>query len=389
MNDTTMDAFSAILAGAADILDIPADVRDAAVARYTDVGTFLAETGGETWSVYPQGSFSTGTAIRPPTNAGEYDIDLVFRNGIRKESTSQAELKERVGTMLEQYHEYKTSTDADDAPDKYFEKRRCWTLAYDSLGFHLDVLPSIPDDDFVCSGNAILLTDTKLRPWQHGNPKDYAVWFRDRSEEMLRKLRFEAKTRKVDVAAVPDWMVRSTLQRLVQVLKWHCYLAFADDLDDRPPSILITTLAAHAYGGQEDLGTALIEAVHSMETHIHHIDGRWEVLNPAHPGENFTDKWNDPDTAHRRTKFRAWLGTVQTDLERAHKTRDAGIDTLVDNLSGPFDRDILTKSAANWANRTVELREQGKLSVAAGTAVLSAGAGRRSRSHVFHGRETR
>jgi hypothetical protein len=389
MNDTTMDALSAILAGAADILDIPSDVRDAAVARYTDVGTFLAETGGETWSVYPQGSFSIGTAIKPPTVTCEYDIDLVFRNEIQKESTSQAELKERVGVMLDKYHEYKINTKAEDAPDDYFEKRRCWTLAYDALGFHLDVLPSIPDGDFVHSDNAILLTDTKLHPWQHGNPKDYATWFRYRSEEMLRKLQFEAKAREVDVAAVPDWMVRSTLQRLVQVLKWHCYLAFADDLDDRPPSILITTLAAHAYGGQEDLGTALIEAAQGMGNHIHCVNGRWEVLNPAHPGENFTDKWNEPDTAHRRTKFRAWLDTVQVDLERAHNTRNAGIDTLVDNLSGAFDREILTKSAANWAGRTTELREHGKLSVASGTAVLGVGAGRRNRDHIFHGRETR
>jgi hypothetical protein len=64
-------------------------------------------------------------------------------------------------------------------------------------------------------------------------------------------------------------------------------------------------------------------------------------------------------------------------------------DRLVDNLSGSFGREILTKSAANWAGRTIELRERGKLSVAAGTAVLGAGAGRRSRGHVFHGRETR
>lgn len=386
MTDTTMDALSALLAGSADILDIPPDVRDAAVARYTDVGTFLAETGGPGWSVYPQGSFLIGTVIRPPTVSCEYDIDLVFRNEIQKDSTTQAELKERVGTMLEEYHEFKASTGAEDAPDDYFEKRRCWTLAYDALGFHLDVLPSIPDADFLRSENAILLTDTKLRPWQHGNPKDYATWFRYRSQEMLRKI--EAKAREADVASVPDWMVRSTLQRLVQVLKWHCYLAFADDLDDRPPSILITTLAAHAYRGQDNLGTALIEVAEGMKDHIHQVDGCWEVLNPAQPAENFTDKWNEPTTAHRRTKFRDWVDTVQRDLELAHNTQNDGIDVLVDRLSTAFDREVLAKSAANWANQTADLREHRKLTVVSGTAALGVNAGRRNPRHTFYGRET-
>ncbi|MET9030958.1 nucleotidyltransferase [Nocardia sp. NPDC004168] len=383
MTDTTMDALSALLAGSADILDIPPYVRDAAVARYTDVGTFLAETGGPTWSVYPQGSFLTGTVIRPPMTSCEYDIDLVFRNEIQKDSTTQAALKERVGTMLEEYFEYKTSTSADDAPDEYFEKRRCWTLAYDSLGFHLDVLPSIPDADFLPSENAILLTDTKLRPWQHGNPLDYATWFRGRSEEMLRKI--EAKAYEAHIATVPNWMVRSTLQRLVQVLKWHCYLAFADDIDDRPPSILITTLAAHAYRGQDSLAVALIEVAQHMRDHIRRENGQWEVLNPAQPAENFADKWNEPDTAHRRIRFSRWLDQFQRDLDAAYRTQNAGIDVLIDHLSTGFDRDILAKAAANWAIRTTDLRAERNLTVTPGTAALGIANGRRIPAHTFHG----
>ena len=226
-------------------------------------------------------------------------------------------------------------TGSTDAPEAFFEKRRCWTLAYESAGFHLDVLPAIPDADFTRSPNAVLLTDTKLRPWQHANPKDYAVWFRTRSEEMRRKI--EAKARAANVADVPNWVVRSTLQRLVQVLKWHCYSAFAEDIDNRPPSILITTLAGHAYHGQDDLGTALLEVAQRMPLHIDRNDGKWEVLNPAHRKENFTDKWNEPDTAHRRGVFLQWLGDIQRDIETAYDTQNAGIDVLVDRLSGAFD----------------------------------------------------
>ncbi|MBM4569062.1 nucleotidyltransferase [Rhodococcus hoagii] len=381
MTASTMDALSALLSGSADILDIPPQTRDAAVARYEDVGNFLADSGGSRWSVYPQGSFLIGTAIRPPSTTDEYDIDLVLHKAIDKESTTQADLKDEVGEMLADYHLHKIG--ADDGPDDFFEKRRCWTLSYKALGFHLDVLPAIPDADFLRSSNAILLTDNKLRPWQHANPKDYARWFRYRSEEMLRKLVASAKAANVD--SVPDWAVRSTLQRLVQVLKWHCYRAFEDDLDDRPPSILITTLAAHAYRGQENLADALLEVAQEMPNHIERSNGRWEVLNPAQEKENFTDKWNEPDTAHRRGKFTRWCEAVQRDLEAASNSQGAGIDVLVDRLAGSFDRSVLVASAARWATDTNDLRRAGKLTVTPGTGTLGVAAGLVSPRHTFYG----
>ena len=246
MTDTSMDALSALLSRSADILDIPADIRDAAVARYEDVGNFLAETGGPRWSIYPQGSFLIGTVIRPPTITCEYDIDLVQTGSTRTASPRPNSRNEsaRCSASTTSSKPHRCSRRS----GRLLREKAVLDLAYEALGFHLDVLPSIPDPDLKKYLNGILLTDTKLRPWQHGNPKDYATWFRHRSTEMLRKL--EAKARDANVAVVPDWTVRSTLQRLVQVLKWHCYLAFADDIDDRPPSILITTLAAHAYRGQ-------------------------------------------------------------------------------------------------------------------------------------------
>ena len=273
-----MNPLSALLAGSVDLLDIPPHLRDLVVARYQDVGEFLAEQWRRTLQRLPQGSFLLGTAIHPPQET-EYDIDLVFRDGISKDDTTQAELKERVGDMLEAYYVHKIR--ADDAPDDFCEKRRCWTLSYWRQGFHLDVLPAVIDTDFRRSQNAILLTDTKLRPWQHANPQDYAIWFRNRSEEMRRKI--AASARAENVGDVPNWAVRSTLQRLVQVLKWHCYLDFADDVDNRPPSILITTLAAHAYRGQDDLGEALLEVIDDMPNYMTKVNGRWQVLNPARP----------------------------------------------------------------------------------------------------------
>lgn len=381
MNTMTMNPLSALLAGAVDLLDIPPHLRDVVVARYQDVGQFLAENGGERCSVYPQGSFLLGTAINPPQQT-EYDIDLVFRDGMTKDDTSQADLKERVGGMLGAYNDYKVGTD--DAPDDFSEKRRCWTLSYSSRGFHLDVLPAVIDADFTKSQNGILLTDTKLKPWQHANPKDYAIWFRGQSEEMRRKI--AASARAENVADVPNWAVRSTLQRLVQILKWHCYLDFADNIDNRPPSILITTLAAHAYRGQDDLSMAILEVIEDMPNAITKSNGHWLVPNPAQPKENFVDKWNEPDTAHRRQEFNDWLRRVQRDIEIAAGAENSGLDVLVDRLSSTFDRKVLKKSASNWARATVDLREQGKLGITSGTGALVIGSPRPTPPHGFYGR---
>jgi cyclic GMP-AMP synthase DncV-like protein len=378
----SMNPLSALLAGSVDLLDIPPHLRDLVVARYQDVGDFLAHNGGTLCDIYPQGSFLLGTAIQPPRET-EYDIDLVFCDGISKDDTTQAELKERVGDMLEAYYAHKTG--ADNAPDDFREKRRCWTLSYSRQGFHLDVLPAVIDAGFARSQNAILLTDTKLRPWQHANPKDYAIWFRTRSEEMRRKIAASAHAE--NVADVPNWAVRSTLQRLVQVLKWHCYLDFAEDVDNRPPSILITTLAAHAYRGQDDLGQALLEVIDNMPNYIRKINGRWQVVNPAQPKENFADKWNEPDTAHRRQQFNRWLRKVQRDLEIAYESQASGIDVLVDRLGTTFDRRILAKSAANWARTTVDFRTQGRLGITRGIGTLVIGSGRASPRHDFYGRD--
>lgn len=371
------ETISTLLNGAVEQLDIPEDVRDQAVERYEDVGNFLAENGGDHWSIYPQGSFRIGTPIKPPTYTGEYDIDLVSRVPIKKTSTTQEELKNRIGAMLDAYHQQKLDEDPDNAPHLCVEGRRCWTLTYDH--FHLDVLPAIPDEED--PPTSILLTDVKLRPWLYGNPIGYAEWFRGRSEEMWRAM--EAKARAANVAAVPEWTVRSTLQRLVQVMKWHCYLYFAKDVGDRPPSVLITTLAAHAYSGETDLFTATLNAVTGMPDHIERVGDQYRVANPAHGKENFADKWND--YPERCDKFFAWLKDLSETLYDAAGYESKGLDRLVDRLGESFDVGLMRKSAQRMGLETAQFREHGKLRMAQNTGALTLGTGYTNERHGFFG----
>jgi hypothetical protein len=97
------------------------------------------------------------------------------------------------------------------------------------------------------------------------HPIRYAEWFKDRMRVILReKIAALAKSRGADIAEVPEWQVKTPLQRAVQVLKRHRDVAFASDESLRPVSIIITTLAAQAYKNQTDLVDALISIVEEM-----------------------------------------------------------------------------------------------------------------------------
>jgi hypothetical protein len=194
---------SMLLNGAVETLDISPDLQRLATRRYEDVGTWLAEHGQLGWRIYPQGSFRLGTVVRPNTRNGEYDIDLVSLLPIAKESITQAGLKQRVGDMLVAYVRSRNGQGHTDGPKSCRPRRRCWTLDYTDQGFHLDVLPAIPDVQYAPTG--ILLTDVELREWQHSNPIGYATWFRNRSEELQFLLAEAAAKRHVNVADVPEW----------------------------------------------------------------------------------------------------------------------------------------------------------------------------------------
>ena len=301
---------SEILAKAATALDIPDHVYEDATLKYEDIGSWLAADDSElksyTPEVYPQGSFRLGTVVRPVCDEDDYDIDLVCYLTLDKEQTTQKNLKEIVGNRLKK---------RDDLAEILESMRRCWRLNYPAQDamphFHLDILPSIPNRERPPTG--ILLTDTDLLWWQKSNPKAYADWFYERMKVRFVEKRTElAESFKASIEEVPDWQVKTPLQIAVQILKRHRDIYFQEDPDNRPVSIIITTLAAQAYNNQANIYDALLDIVRDMPSKIENRDGKWWVANPADPDENFADKWNE--YPKRREAFFRWLDKVQADF---------------------------------------------------------------------------
>ena len=116
------------------------------------------------------------------------------------------------------------------------------------------------------------------------NPIGYAEWFYVRMGPQVLQLREAmAKAASASIEEIPEWRVRTPLQRAVQLLKRHRDLRFSPDADDRPTSIIITTLAARAYSGQPQTYDALLQIVRAMPRYIENRDGKWWVANPFTP----------------------------------------------------------------------------------------------------------
>lgn len=277
----------------AEKLDIPPSKYKDAVERYTAIGNWLEKgqfpKATELPQIYPQGSFRLGTVIRPIKEGKEadYDIDLVCQLPIAKACISSAALKNTVGDRLKENADYRRMLDD--------EGRRCWTLEYaqeeDGIGFHVDVLPAIPTNDaglsilnenqvpFQYSQHAIDITDkdkeTNTHSWKPSgsNPEGYAKWF-DSIKTCYpnyadiafdqRNAIFESCVNKqgqqifASIDRVPDQLVKTPLQRAIQILKRHRDIHFHRAPDNKPISIIITTLATIAYGNETELYSALV-----------------------------------------------------------------------------------------------------------------------------------
>ena len=166
-------------------LDVSDSKYEKATQRYNSIADYIknSELSSYRPDIYLQGSFKLGTAIKPLTEDGAYDIDIVCNfTGLRREGQSQFSLKYDLGKIVKSYAK---SQSMSNDPE---ESKRCWTLKYvDENNFHIDILPSVPlnekDDGYIAitdkSNNNYYEVSTD---WETSNPKGYAKWFRDVSK---------------------------------------------------------------------------------------------------------------------------------------------------------------------------------------------------------------
>jgi hypothetical protein len=315
-----------------DLLDIPRSYYDRAVHRYKSIGAWLHRTESKVGffdpAVYSQGSFRLGTVIRPLFPREEYDLDIICELQARsKVDISQKELKDLVGEELRLYaeaHQIK-------APVK--ECPRCWRFNYaDEVNFHIDTVPCVPEAEKIIlnlirggvgtdlAQRAVAITCQSherygliCSDWPSGNPSGYAHWFERRfAERALRKRKLLLREGLyASVEAVPLFALKSPLQRAIQFLKRHRDVMFREAPELKPVSIIITTLAALSYAGEDDLYETLRGILERIPKHVQQFFPR--IANPVNPTEDFADRWKDEPELERH--FWLWYEAVIRDFD--------------------------------------------------------------------------
>ena len=125
-------------------LDISPTLHKYAVDRYNGIASFLDGKGIKA-VFYSQGSFRTGTVVRPIRNGADadFDLDVICELSRKKSETTEYHVKHDVGDALKSDDTYKKKLLPEDDI--------CWTLQYadpqDGVGFNLDIVPAVADEE--------------------------------------------------------------------------------------------------------------------------------------------------------------------------------------------------------------------------------------------------
>lgn len=393
-------SYNELLYAIVESLDITKTQFNNLQRSYNDVGTFLKED--DVLKLYhpivsPQGSLRLGTIIQPVFEDDDLDVDLVFRLTSKNPSWTQFLLKYAVGNRLKSSNRYSPMLDK--------EGHRCWTLKYRDNAdspkerYHMDILPCVADSEYesrlqrmmanvyqhdqidklsirITDNNAEgYYTETDIDKWLKSNPDGYALWFANRC-----KLNSQISMRSLnDIIPIGRQSNKTILQRIVQLLKRHRDYMFRDDKDNKPISIIITTLAARAYRGENNLLEGFCNVVNSM-TLVKKGDLYW-VENPVNPDENFADKWKK--YPQRQVNFIKWLQKIKSDVSRIFTMQGIPLQREIADLFGEkIKNDAYSRMGENLKKRSAD----GTLKVGS-TAMLGSVGRTLNAANTFYGKK--
>lgn len=285
-----------------------------ATKHYEAVANFLGAEGSALAHlkprIYPQGSMALGTTNKPRDHV-EYDLDFVCE--VVPCALTAEELYASVYNRLHSSLVYR--------PMLSF-KKRCVSLNF-SGDFHMDVIPAMTDPTRPETG--VVIPDRKLKDWSPSNPKGFIAWFKKRMEVLVKgRIRLDGSVEPLPALQKVD--DKTPLVIAVQLVKRARDEMFKTH-DDAPRSIVITTVAGHAYTGHQSVATAVLEIARGLRA----MTALGSVLvNPTDPNEHFCDGF----TAARREKIAEFALHLENSMARLGQTE--GIDALQRELARLF-----------------------------------------------------
>lgn len=373
----------------AEGLNITPTMLQKAETAYNALGEHIKKTNKE-WdvAVYPQGSFQLGTVVKPLNEDEQYDVDLVV---LVKTPYYEAEsLRDEVRKLLESHGRYE---------GKIENKKPCIRIQYaDSSQFHMDIASaqdiSKQEDSSI---NIARFDGEKEYFYEISNPKGYIEWFKNamQFEELQKSQKHLFESCQTDVERLELSRTRTPLQKAIQILKRHrdIYFSNKDNSDDRPSSIVITTLCAMAYEDsrgtfeKDNIYLTIVNMLHKFPAYVKKNDkGEYYLENPSNKMENFLKKWKD--NPQLVTAFNEWIVKAQKDIIY---TPEAFIEDDPQKLRkslyesfGQRDADIALES---YGNKIGEYAREGRLKYDKSDAsvVLNEKIGSTYKKHTYFG----
>lgn len=345
-------------------ISITKPMIEKAEESYQAVGKWIDDGIDNNVQFTVQGSMGLGTTIKPISDEDDYDIDLVcvLKDG---QNLTAKEIKNIVGNRLKENEIYRKKIESEG------EGKRCWKMQYNQ--FHMDILPCVPKTIYMEPNYTDIRLTHKNEYLKYedrfSNPEKYKVWFISCTEDMFVKNRqIYADEYRVDIQKVPFYKIKTPLQMAIQLLKRHRDICFEDNVDNAPISIIITTLAAKAYKGEENVYEALVTLLNHMQDYVENRDGVYWIENPVMSEENFADKWEE--YPERRKAFYEWINKANEDL-LTMPLKTQGIHVIGNKLGTVLGEAPVKRALSNMAEDTKKTRDDGILFMAGLTKGLT------------------
>lgn len=292
MNDLAVraDALDLLLFDVCDNLQLSPTQHQKAEDRYHAIAKVISSVNSPfrfvDSDIYSQGSMRLRTTVKPVDNP--HDLDLVCEFNVPHHEVNPMTLLDSMFNLFSEHGVY---------GGMITKKNRCVRIEYKDE-FWLDILPACRDDNN--GGTCVQVPDRDLRNWKPSNPIAYADWFKNASRRIIVKFSDSRKALVVVEATVEPLPAlqateeKTMLQLVVQLLKRWRDIHYANS--DYPPiSIVLTTLAADLYTGEQSISTALLEVLDGIVGRLDaaHAQGRrLAVPNPVHLEEDFSERWD-------------------------------------------------------------------------------------------------
>lgn len=363
----TVGTFGDLLLRICIELQLTEEQQATATGRYERVGHWLGAADSPLAPlrprVFPQGSMLLRTTNRPASQEDTeipFDLDLVGRCSVDPDQVHARDLYDKMRARLEEHGDFAKRLGA---------HHRCLRLDYGSDMFHLDVIPACPDPADP-DGVALLIPDkglwedarSPIESWRSTDPLRYAAWF---DANCAVGYRTEMKMAAAHVDPVPPAEPahrKAPLRRITQLIKRKRDLDFLGDKCE-PSSIMLTTLAAQHYRGEESVADGLERVLDGIMLRIMEAEpGRIMVLNPTDPGEDLAA----PLTANAYRKFCGMVEDMRRMVTNARAGR--GIPGLFDVLAPTFGVGVVKRAMAAAEMEVKQAHDNGRLGTSAAAA---------------------